>query len=88
LQFDVKTWAQLTFSPAAAGCALQLVPVAKAGLDEIQIWDRFAAAVNGEGQPAVTVASVLPTMALLDAARASARTGTVISLPADLAWVY
>ena len=88
LQFDVNTWAQLTFTPSAAGSASQLVPVAKSGLDEAQIWDRFAAAARGEGQPAVTVASVLPTMALLDAARESARTGTVVALPLDLAWVY
>jgi predicted dehydrogenase len=88
LQFDTKTWTQLTFTPAAEVSAPQLVPVAKPGLDEAQIWDRFAAAVNGGGQPAVTVASVLPTMALLDAARESARTGAAITMPVDLPWVY
>lgn len=88
LRFDVNAWAQLTFTPSAAAAASQLVPTAKPGFDESQMWDRFAAAVNGEGQPAVTVASVLPTMALLDAARESARAGTVITLPPELAWVY
>jgi predicted dehydrogenase len=88
LQFDTKMWAQLMFTPAAAGEPSKVLPVAKQGMDETQIWDRFAAAVGGEGPPAVTVASVLPTMALLDAARASSRAGAAIALSSDLTWVY
>lgn len=88
LQFDLKTWSQLTFTPAAADEASQVAPVAPAGLNETQIWDRFAAAIRGEGHPAVTIASVLPTMALLDAARQSSERGAAVSLPDDVAWVY
>jgi predicted dehydrogenase len=88
LQFDLKTWAKLTFTPADTNQPSQLIPLARIGLDEVQVWDRFAAATQAEGPPAVTVASVLPTMALLDAARESARSGTVVSLAADLVWVY
>ncbi len=88
LQFDLKTWAELSFTPAAKDAATELLPTAGEGLNEIEIWNRFAAATRGEGQPAVTVASVLPTMALLDAARESSRTGIAVTLGTDLAWVY
>jgi predicted dehydrogenase len=86
--FDLQTWAKLTFAPANRDEAPQIMPVSRPGLDETQIWERFAAAVRAEGQPAVTVASVLPTMALLDAARQSARNGIVVTLPSDLTWVF
>jgi predicted dehydrogenase len=49
-------------------------------LTEIQIWERFASAIRGEGPPAVTAESVLTTMALLDAARESATLGKSIDL--------
>ena len=88
LAFDLETWATLEFAPApepateAAGLAEEsrLLPRAAGALNETQIWEQFAAAVRGEGEPAVTAASVLPTMALLDAARESSRRGCAIEV--------
>lgn len=54
------------------------LPTARPGLTERQIWERFAAATRGEGEPAVTSSSVLPTMQLLDAARESSRRGVAV----------
>jgi scyllo-inositol 2-dehydrogenase (NADP+) len=79
LQFDVSKWAELDFVPAEGGSPRRL-PRAPAGLSEEQIWDRFAAAAAGNGEPAVSAESVLITMAILDAARESSRRGTVIDL--------
>jgi predicted dehydrogenase len=79
LEFDTTKWAQLSFAPASAE-APRALPVAAAGLDEIQIWEQFAAAVRGQVLPAVPAVSVLPTMALLDAARESGRTGRSVVL--------
>jgi predicted dehydrogenase len=76
--FDVNRWAELSFAPAS-GESTWILPRAKSGLDEIQIWEQFAAAVNGDGEPAVPAVSVLPTMALLDAARSSAASGVAVS---------
>jgi scyllo-inositol 2-dehydrogenase (NADP+) len=88
LDFDVRTWATMSFTPSDKNEPPRQLPLATAGLDEVEIWDRFAAAVRGEGPPAVSVASVLPTMALLDAARASAREGVAVKPPSDVTWVY
>jgi predicted dehydrogenase len=89
LAFDTWNWARLTFTAApGSGGASEASQVVPRGLNETEVWERFAAAVRGEGQPAVTVASVLPTMALLDAARESAGRGVAVELPRDLAWVY
>jgi predicted dehydrogenase len=63
-----------------------LLPVAQAGLSEVEIWRRFARAIRGQGEPAVTPASVLGTMALLDAARQSSRTGQSVDV-SDVAWM-
>jgi predicted dehydrogenase len=79
LAFDLIVWSQVTFAPAD-GAAAELLPRATVGLSETQIWDQFAAAVRGEGEPAVTAESVLPTMRLLDAARESSRRGCAIDL--------
>jgi predicted dehydrogenase len=79
LEFDTKKWAELSFT-SAAGEPSKRVPIAEPGLSEIQIWERFANAVCGDGSPAVTAESVLPTMALLDAVRQSARLGRSIGL--------
>jgi predicted dehydrogenase len=76
--FDTGVWADLRFTPAAGGDA-RVLPRAAAGFNEPEIWARFAAAVAGNGPPAVTARSVLPTMRLLDAARQSSERGTVIS---------
>ena len=91
--FDTHAWAQFQFAPApreAGGgeTPAPSLPKAGAGLTETQIWERFAAAVRGEGEPAVTAASVLPTMALLDAARESSRAGAAVPITFDEAWRY
>jgi predicted dehydrogenase len=78
LAFDLSTWSQIMFSPADGSAARLLAKPRAAGLSETQIWDQFAAAVRGEGPPPVKSASVLPTMALLDAARQSSRTGQAV----------
>jgi scyllo-inositol 2-dehydrogenase (NADP+) len=85
LEFDLKTWAKLVVHPADGGSA-QAIPMTPAGLSEVAIWERCAAAVLGEELPAVSAVSVLPTMALLDAARESSRNGCAVSLPGDLLW--
>jgi len=80
LEFDVRRWAELDFTPADSSKAAFRLPLAPPGLSEVQIWDQFAAAIAGEGRPAVTVDSVMPTMLLLDAAQRSAKSGTTIQL--------
>ncbi len=84
LEFDVKKWAKLTIAPAEGNPAL--MPINREGLNEIQIWEQFANSVRGNCQPAVTAVSVLPTMALLDAARQSAETGKTVTILRDLDW--
>jgi scyllo-inositol 2-dehydrogenase (NADP+) len=79
LDFDVRKWAELTMTTAAGES--ERLPIHNGGFSEIQIWERFASAVRGDGPPAVEVISVLPTMELLDAARASAKTGNAVSIP-------
>jgi predicted dehydrogenase len=87
LAFDLNTWSQVTFAPADGAAAAELLPRATETLNETQIWERFAAAVRGEGEPAVTARSVLPTMALLDAARESSRRGAAVDLTTqEIAW--
>jgi predicted dehydrogenase len=76
LSFDTNVWADLRLTPAS-GQPRQF-PRAAAGLTETQIWEQFARAARGEGEPAVPVETVLPTMALLDAARESSRAGKVV----------
>src|SRR5688500_6364786 len=54
-------------APAPASAAAEAsdpvlrLPRAGGVLSEVQIWEQFAAAVRGEGEPAVTAESVLPT---------------------------
>ncbi|HZL36273.1 MAG TPA: Gfo/Idh/MocA family oxidoreductase [Tepidisphaeraceae bacterium] len=77
--FDTRDWANLAFTPTTGDA--KRFPMAEPGLTETQIWEQFAAAAAcGQGEPAVTIDSVLPTMALLDAARLSGQTGTAVSL--------
>jgi scyllo-inositol 2-dehydrogenase (NADP+) len=88
LAFDIETWASVNFTPAD-GSRIQSVPkVESGGLSERQIWEQFGRAVIGVGTPAVPIDSVLPTMALLDAARESARTGSVIQVDSATSWSY
>jgi predicted dehydrogenase len=79
LAFDLETWATLTFT-SADGSGPRLLPRAGGVMSETQIWEQFAAAVRGEGEPAVAARSVLPTMKLLDAARESSRTGQAVPI--------
>jgi len=81
LKFDLDTWSKLDFAPADAPTTTTRLPRAIGSLTEPQIWERFAAACRGEGEPAVMAHSVLTTMALLDAARESSRSGRAIELP-------
>jgi len=85
LSFDLATWSQFHFTPAEGGEAHRLA-LAAPGLSETQIWEHFADAVAGEGQPAVVAESVLPTMALLDAAKQSALTGRAIDVGDQVQW--
>ena len=78
--FDTSVWASLRFTPAKQGEPSRTFPPAARGLSETQMWEYFAAAVRGEGEPAVTARSVLPTMALLDAARQSSRSGCAVDV--------
>lgn len=91
LEFDTNVWASLRYTPTpelGGGDASRTLPVAPPGLSEAQIWEQFAAAVRGRGQPAVNARSVLPTMALLDAARESSRTGRAVDVRERVEWVY
>jgi predicted dehydrogenase len=76
LTFDTRVWADLRFTSTSG--QRRVIPRAAPGLTETQIWEQFAAAVAGKGEPAVTIESVLPTMALLDAARESSKAGRAV----------
>ncbi len=84
LKFDTNEWAKVQFAPAD-GSAPRVLPTATRGLTEIDIWDHFAAALRGEAQPAVSMKSVLGTMALLDAAQKSNRRGAAIDV-SGISW--
>jgi scyllo-inositol 2-dehydrogenase (NADP+) len=77
LSFDTNEWAKLTFSPTE-GSSARLITPPQSGLNEIQIWDAFAKACQGNGIPAVSVESVLTTMKLMDAARESSASGNAV----------
>ncbi|MDB5305454.1 MAG: gfo/Idh/MocA family oxidoreductase [Phycisphaerales bacterium] len=80
--YDSETWADLRFVPANANP--YTFPRAAPGLTETQIWQTFAQSIRGQGPPAVTARSVLMTMALLDAARESSRTGRAVEITEPL----
>jgi predicted dehydrogenase len=86
-EFDTSVWASLRYTPAGGADPSRTFAPAAPGLTEGQIWQRFAAAVRGDGGPAVTAAGVLPTMALLDAARESSRTGAAVDVRNAVEWV-
>lgn len=86
-QFDTRVWADFTFAPAPGNVAPQKLPISPPGLTETQIWDQFAAAVMSKSEPAVSVKSVLPTMALMDAARESSRLGCAVDVRDRVEWV-
>jgi len=85
--FDVNQWAKLEFTPADGG-EIREIPRAGAGFGEREIWEQFARAVRTGAAPAVTARSVLPTMALLDAARQSSASGLAVDLRQGIEWVY
>jgi scyllo-inositol 2-dehydrogenase (NADP+) len=79
LEFNVRRWAEIEFKSASHADARRL-PAADVGLTEIQIWERFADAIAGGNEPAVSAESVLLTMALLDAAVESSRLGRAVGI--------
>jgi predicted dehydrogenase len=86
LKYDLHEWAQVDFtSPAGETKRLEL---ASPGLSETAMWERFGAAIGGAGEPAVSAASVLPTMLLLEAALESSRRGLAVELSGKVEWVY
>ena len=85
-EFDTAVWAKLRLATPEGGEGD--VPRAAAGLTETQIWERFAAAVRGEGEVAIKAESVLPTMALLDAARQSSRHQESCDVRDVVEWLY
>jgi scyllo-inositol 2-dehydrogenase (NADP+) len=87
--FDTRLWASFEFAPPPdiEGGSPRALPVASGGLTETDIWDRFALAVAGRGEPAVTAHGVLPTMALMDAARESSRNGCAVDVRTRVDWV-
>lgn len=86
--FDTRVWASFEYAPPAdiEGGAPRPLPVARPGLTESEIWDRFALAVRAQGEPAVTARGVLPTMALMDAARESSRAGCAVDVSSRVDW--
>ena len=71
----------MTFTPARDAARQRTFEPAVAGLTEAQIWEHFAAACRADRQtPAVPIETVMPTMALLDAARQSSADGRAVEL--------
>ena len=81
LAFELDAWSKFSIS-LSEGRSGETPKPRERRLDEREIWERFGGAVRGEGEPAVTARSVLPTMALLDAARESSRQGRAVDLGA------
>jgi predicted dehydrogenase len=84
--YDTREWAQLRFHPAH-GVELQ-VPIASDGMTESDIWTRFALAVHKGLPPAVPVETVLPTMAIIDAARRASQNGEVVHMRDLVQWNF
>ena len=88
-EFDTAVWASLRYTATPdQGGGSRTLPLAEPGLSEPQVWEQFAAAARGEGPPAVPARTVLPTMALLDAARESSRSGQAVDVSRRVEWVY
>jgi predicted dehydrogenase len=77
--YDAEVWASLRFTPVDGG-ASRTLSKAQAGSPNRDLWRQFGRACRGECEPAVTARSVLPTMQLLDAARASSARGVAVDL--------
>jgi predicted dehydrogenase len=65
-----------------------LLPMANDGLTESDIWTRFALAIHEGPPPAVPVETVLPTMALIDAARRSSESCQAIEVRELVRWTF
>ncbi len=87
LNYDQQTWATLHFTAPGDPPRTAPLPLATRGLTEADIWEQFASACEGKGSPAVRAESVLPTMALLDAARESSRTERSVAITDAVEWV-
>jgi scyllo-inositol 2-dehydrogenase (NADP+) len=79
LQYDTHEWARLDFIRAKDREAMR-IPEASPGLGGTQIWEAFAKSIQDGSEPPVTIDSVIITMKLLDAARESSQSGTVVRL--------
>jgi predicted dehydrogenase len=88
LEFRLEKWAEFDFTSAPGTAPARRLELAGGGLSEVAIWEQFARAIRGTGKPAVDPRSVLGTMALLDAARQSAREGRTIDVTHAVDWVY
>jgi predicted dehydrogenase len=88
-EFDTRVWAKFDYAPPpdVEGGASRALPLASPGLNETDIWDRFALAAARKGVPAVSARGVLPTMALMDAARESSRQGCAVDVTSRVDWV-
>jgi scyllo-inositol 2-dehydrogenase (NADP+) len=87
--FDTRMWAAFEYVPPPdiEGGAPQALPITARGLTESQIWEHFALAMRGNGIPAVNARSVLPTMALMDAARESSKSGCAVHVADRVEWI-
>ena len=83
LEFDTRRWGEFDITPADGSPEVRVRRTHETPLNELVLWQRFAAACRGQGQPAVTPESVLPTMILLDAARQSSREGRAVEVKID-----
>lgn len=79
LGFDTRTWASFELSLADGSTPPPLGP-GEPALSPTDLWRTFLDACDGRGGPAVPARSVLPTMALLDAARESSRAGQAVTM--------
>jgi len=86
LEFDLNRWAQLDF--VAAGGSVMRLTEHEPRMSEADIWEHFAGACRGEGEPAIKANSALVTMMLLDAARESSASGRAVELVDGVQWVY
>jgi predicted dehydrogenase len=88
LTFNVEEWAKLEFAPADGDMTTRVLPRSGSRLNETDLWTRFAAAVRDGKEPVVSAQSVLPTMALLDAARESSHGACAVEVSTVVDWVY
>jgi predicted dehydrogenase len=86
--FDLQTWSHFDYTPADGHPTRRLDPAETEVLSEPQLWTQFATAIRENQPPPIPPQTVLPTMALLDAARQSSREGRTIDLQSSVVWTY